>query len=74
MRCNVGGADRIARIIVGAILLIVGFTVSMPAFWQAIVFILAAVALITAFVRYCPANQMLGLNTCRPRGQGGQRG
>jgi hypothetical protein len=32
--------------------------------WQIVVLVIAAVALVTAFVGFCPANAMFGINTC----------
>jgi len=64
MNCNVGGIDRTVRIVAGIALLLVGLLVPMQTLWQAVVLLIAAVALITAFVHFCPANAMLGINTC----------
>lgn len=64
MKCNVGGMDRAARLTVGVVLLLVGFFAPIPAGWQIIVFILAAVALVTGLARYCPLNAAIGLDTC----------
>ncbi|MDD2701727.1 MAG: DUF2892 domain-containing protein [Sideroxydans sp.] len=64
MNCNVGGIDRTLRIVVGIVLLLIGLLTPVGPVWQAVALIIAAVALITAFVRFCPANAMLGINTC----------
>jgi hypothetical protein len=65
MMCNVGGIDRTGRIVLGIVLLLVGFLAPLAVVWKTIVFVLAAVALITAVVRFCPANYLFGINTCR---------
>ena len=64
MKCNVGGIDRILRIVVGAALIIVALLVPMSLIFQLILFAVAAVALVTAMVRFCPANALFGLNSC----------
>jgi disulfide bond formation protein DsbB len=64
MKCNVGGMDMATRLVGGVILLIVGFFVPMSAALQTVVFVVAAIALVTGIVHYCPANALLGLNTC----------
>ena len=64
MKCNVGGMDMAARIVGGVILLGIGFIVPMNAALQVAVFVVAAIALVTGIVHYCPANALLGLNTC----------
>lgn len=65
MKPNVGGVDRIGRIIVGILLLIAGLAVPMSATWQVVVLVVAAIALVTGFVKFCPINLMLGINTCK---------
>jgi hypothetical protein len=65
MKPNVGGMDRIGRIVIGVVLLIVGLAAPISAFWQIVALVVAAVALVTAFVRFCPANYLLGINTCK---------
>ena len=64
MKCNVGGADMIARLVIGAVLLVVGVVVPMSIVWQAIVLAVAAIVLVTGIVHYCPANALLGLDSC----------
>lgn len=62
--CNVGGADRVFR--AGAAAVAAGVALTAPrgpvrtAAW-----VIAALATFTATTRYCPANQLLHLNTCR---------
>ncbi len=65
MKCNVGGIDRTARIVLGIALLGVGFFVQLEMTWRIVVLVVAAIALITAFVRFCPINAMLGLDTSK---------
>jgi hypothetical protein len=67
MQCNVGGVDRTGRIVIGIVLLLLGLLAPMSVGWKVLVFVLAAVALITATIRFCPANYLLGINTCGPK-------
>lgn len=64
MKHNVGGVDRIGRIVVGIVLLIVGLTAPVEMTWRIVALVVAAIALVTATVRFCPANWLLGINTC----------
>ncbi len=64
MKPNVGGMDRIGRIVLGIVLLIVGLAAPIGAASQIVVLVVAAIALVTAVVRFCPANALLGINTC----------
>jgi hypothetical protein len=63
MPSNVGGFDRIARIVVG--LALIAFALFAPATlaWKWIGWI-GVVPLLTAIVGFCPAYTLLGLNTC----------
>jgi hypothetical protein len=64
MKCNVGGLDRIGRIVVGIVLLIVGLAAPIGPTWQIVALVIAGIALLTAAVRFCPANAIIGINTC----------
>jgi hypothetical protein len=65
MKPNVGGMDRSARIALGILLLVIGLAAPVGAMWQIVLLVVAAVALVTAAVRFCPANALLGINTCK---------
>lgn len=65
MKCNVGGSDRTFRFGLGAALLGVGSFVEMSASLRIASFVGAAIALGTAAARYCPANSLVGLDTCK---------
>lgn len=65
--CNVGGLDKGIRIALGIILVGAGVYLESAVGvtgWSVIAFIAALTAVITAFVGYCPLNQLMGLNTC----------
>lgn len=67
MKCNVGGIDRTGRIVLGIALLIVGLLAPIGPTWQILALVVAAVALVTAAVRFCPANAIFGINTCEDK-------
>lgn len=64
MKCNVGGIDRIGRIVLGIVLLLVGLVAPIDMTWRIVALVIAAVALVTAAVRFCPANAIFGINSC----------
>lgn len=64
MKCNVGGIDRTARIIIGIVLLVVALVAPIEMPWRIAAAVIAVGALLTAIVRFCPANAILGVNTC----------
>ena len=70
MKPNVGGMDRTGRIVVGILLLIVGLVAPIEMTWRIVTLVVAAIALVTATVRFCPANAILGINTCETKDEG----
>ncbi len=68
MKRNVGRIDRNIRIVVGVVLLIAGLAIPMATLWRVVVLVVAAVALVTAGVGFCPANALLGIDTAKDEG------
>jgi len=64
MTRNVGPVDRGLRIVVGLLLLSLLVVLDGPARWFGLIGLLP---LLTAFLRWCPAYGLVGINTC-PRG------
>jgi hypothetical protein len=58
MNSNVGGADRVVRLVLG--LAIVAAGVYYKSWWGAI----GAVPILTAVIGWCPAYLPFGINTC----------
>ena len=63
MTSNVGGFDKIARIVVGVALIAFALLAPATISWKWIGWI-GVVPLLTALVGFCPAYALLGLNTC----------
>lgn len=70
MERNVGGYDRLARLVVGPILLIVGvgsiaqlLPVGLPI--AAVALLVGAILLATGAVKQCPLNSLFGIDTCK---------
>lgn len=59
MDANVGNIDRALRIVVGVALIALAATGAVGV-WGYI----GAVPLLTGLFKFCPANRLLGLNTC----------
>lgn len=65
MKTNVGGIDRIARIVVGALLILLTLLGTIGVWgW------IGVVLLATGLFRTCPAYSILGVNTCPTNGKG----
>jgi len=59
MKANVGGLDRILRIVVGLVLITLAATGSVGAWgW------IGVVPLVTGLIRWCPAYPLLGISSC----------
>ncbi len=65
MKCNVGGVDRTGRIVIGIVLLIVGLVAPIEMAWRVVALVVAAIALVTGIVRFCPVNWFFGINSCK---------
>jgi hypothetical protein len=61
MQCNVGGIDRILRILVG--LAIIGAGVYLQSWWGAV----GAIPLLTGALGICPMYYPLKLSTCKTK-------
>ena len=59
MKINVGGIDRILRILVGVVLVALAAT-DLVGWWGW----LGVLPLATGLFRFCPAYPLLGINTC----------
>ena len=62
MKSNVGGIDRIARIVIGAVLVILAATGKVGVWgW------IGLLPLATGALGWCPPYSLLGINTCKNR-------
>jgi hypothetical protein len=61
MAANVGGIDRMLRIVVGIVLVSLFFVLEGNARYLGL---LGLVMLATGIFRFCPAYTLLGVNTC----------
>ena len=64
MKANVGGIDKALRIIGGIVLLALFFVLEGHARWLGLI---GLVPLLTAFIGWCPAYALFGVNTCPVR-------
>lgn len=64
---NVGGFDRIARIVVGVALLVWFFVDQGQGFWH-YAKLIGVVPLLTGLMSSCPLYSLLGINTCPLKG------
>jgi uncharacterized membrane protein HdeD (DUF308 family) len=70
MSRNVGTVERAVRIFIGVVLIALGLFHVFGGTLAIAGYVVGAIALVTGFVRYCPAWAAFGVNTCttdRPR-------
>lgn len=65
MKCNVGSADRIVRVILGLVLLALGLFVLRWGGWNWVVIVVGVISLVTGLAGKCPAYVPLKINTCK---------
>ena len=63
MSINVGGMDRLIRVVIGLVLIALGLFHVVTGTAAIVAYVVAAVAIITGIVRFCPAWAMFGINT-----------
>ena len=70
MTVNVGTADRLVRLALGAVLILLPFVTSSLSLWESSVAMVGVpgvglVLALTALIRFCPIYRVFGLRTCR---------
>ena len=64
MKCNVGGAERVARILIGIGLFGLSYFV-LAGTGATIGYVVGGILLVTGLIRFCPITTLLGINTCK---------
>ena len=66
MKCNVGGVDRVIRILGGSVIGAYGIWWGpTTGGWHIVLYVVAAVALTTGILKFCPASALFGIDTCQ---------
>ena len=60
MKKNIHNVERVVRVLVGLILVVMAFTEP-----QNLWFLMGLIPIITGLVGWCPPYAMLGINTCK---------
>lgn len=64
MKPNMGGTDRIIRLIVAAIVAVLYFTGTLTGTLGIVALVVSAIFVLTSLVSFCPLYTLIGLNTC----------
>lgn len=65
MKKNIGKADKMIRVILAIILAALDFFEVVKGGFSWVLSVIAIVLLVTAFINFCPAYTLLGMNTCK---------
>ena len=63
MKKNMGGADRMIRIVIAIVVAVLYFTGTVTGTLGIVLLVLAGVFLLTSFINFCPLYTILGINT-----------
>jgi uncharacterized membrane protein len=64
MKNNVGNVDRIIRLLLSALLVILWFTGTLTGTFGIVALVLAGVFTLTAAIGFCPLYSIFGMSTC----------
>ncbi len=64
---NVGGTEKVIRLLVGGYFVLGALFLDLPTWGTATLSVVGIVALLTGTVGYCPAWTVFGLNTCQTK-------
>ena len=65
MKKNMGGADRIIRIVVATVAALLYFTGTVSGTLGIVLLVVAGIFLLTSFVSFCPIYAIFGASTCK---------
>jgi len=64
MKANVGGIDRVVRLLAGLALIAVGALGLVAGPWDIVAIAAGAVFALTSVVKFCPLYILFGINSC----------
>jgi hypothetical protein len=67
MKKNMGGADRVIRVIIAAIIAVLYSTKVIPGTLGIVLLALAGIFVLTSLISFCPLYAPFGINTCKKK-------
>ena len=64
MKKNMGSADRIIRLIIAAIAIVLYFTGTVSGTLGIVLLVLSGIFVLTSFISFCPLYAPFGISTC----------
>ncbi len=65
MKKNMGNTDRIVRLLLAAVMVVLYFTNTVTGTLGIVLLVLAGVFILTSLISFCPLYTLIGLNTCK---------
>ena len=65
MKKNMGGADRLIRVILAVVVATLYFTETISGVLGMVLLAFAAILLLTSFIKFCPLYLPFGIKTCK---------
>ena len=69
MKKNIGTADRIVRVILAIVMIVLYFQGIVTGFWGIVLLVLSGILLLTSLVSLCPLYLLFGIRTTRSEGE-----
>lgn len=63
MKENIGSVDKLVRVLLAIIILLLDFTNAVPGKLDILLLVVAVILLITAFINFCPVWHLPGITT-----------
>ncbi len=70
MKTNMGSIDRIVRLILAAVFLILFFTNTVSGVLGYILIAFSVIFILTSLISFCPLYPLFGINTCKKENKG----
>lgn len=67
MKKNMGNADRLIRVIIAVVALVLYFTGTVTGTLGIVLIVLSGVFLLTSLISFCPLYTLVGINTCKTK-------
>ena len=64
MKKNMGNTDRLTRILLAALAVVLYFTHTITGTFGIVLLIIAGIFVLTSFISFCPVYSLFGVNTC----------
>jgi hypothetical protein len=67
MKTNMGGTDKVIRIILAVVFAVLFFTKTVTGTLGIVLVVLGGVFLATSVISFCPLYTLVGMNTCKTK-------